>query len=241
MAGGTIFLGGIVEGYHYGLSLGTKWPYTRDIHRVALSGDPEAIHRIFATLVGIFALVIVAMDFNTFTLTGLVFLGITALLGMSTLYVLAGKLPSIFQGLHDIAAYTTFLIYFLLAVSAKVQVVSFFTNPVLLAFYLVIFLGGSTTGLRRMEKPVGFFKVPKTRIQLAWTLHGVSIFGLLFLALISGYSLTVIAVLADAALGGVLYMFINRNPSKPGLVVGLHQIIAIITVLTIGLYSIQFL
>ncbi|MGC9217499.1 MAG: cytochrome C oxidase assembly protein, partial [Acidithiobacillus sp.] len=37
-----ILLGSLVEGFGYGLSLGTKWPYTRNIALLMLRGDPEA-------------------------------------------------------------------------------------------------------------------------------------------------------------------------------------------------------
>ncbi|MBU2793669.1 cytochrome C oxidase assembly protein, partial [Acidithiobacillus thiooxidans] len=51
-----ILLGSIVEGFGYGLSLGTKWPYTRNIVVLMVRGDPEAAHRVVATLVGLVAL-----------------------------------------------------------------------------------------------------------------------------------------------------------------------------------------
>jgi hypothetical protein len=50
-----ILLGSIVEGFGYGLSLGTRWPYTRNIALLMLRGDPEAAHRLVATLVGLVA------------------------------------------------------------------------------------------------------------------------------------------------------------------------------------------
>jgi len=97
LAGTTIVLGGIVEGYGYGLSLGTNWPYTNDMMSVAKKGDPEAIHRITATLTGIFALITLILRPELTTAIGFVAVIFTALLGMATLYVLAGKLPSLFQ------------------------------------------------------------------------------------------------------------------------------------------------
>ncbi|HUJ74856.1 MAG TPA: cytochrome C oxidase assembly protein, partial [bacterium] len=51
-----VLLGSLAEGYGYGLSLGTAWPYRRDILRLALRADPEAWHRIVATVVGLNAI-----------------------------------------------------------------------------------------------------------------------------------------------------------------------------------------
>src|SRR5665213_3942171 len=41
-----ILLGSFVEGFGFGLSLGTNWPYTRNILVLLIRGDPEAAHRI---------------------------------------------------------------------------------------------------------------------------------------------------------------------------------------------------
>jgi len=175
LAGLTIFLGGIVEGYGYGLSLGTKWPYTRDIHRIAIRGDPEAVHRITATLTGVLSLGVLALKPNSLSVFGFVAVGLTALLGMATLYVLAGRLPSFLQGFHDITAYTTFLLYFLIFEGYMGNLSHFFSNPLLLEFYVVIFLGGTVSGTRRMSKSIGYFLIPTNRQQLTWSLHGLAV------------------------------------------------------------------
>ncbi|BCU66623.1 hypothetical protein HS7_00600 [Sulfolobales archaeon HS-7] len=241
LAGTTIFLGGIVEGFGYGLSLGTSWPYTRDIHKVAIRGDPEAIHRVLATLVGLFSLVLIITYFSALTIIGFISIVFTAFLGMATLYVLAGKLPSFFQGFHDIAAYTTFLTYMLLFTQAKVNLLAFFTNPVLLSFYAVIFIGGTVTGMRKMKKPIGYFTLPKEGQQIVWTLHGISIIVLLYFALVFGYLYAFLFVILDAGLGMIMYYFINKSPQKPGIYVSLHQFLAICTALTIALYALRII
>jgi len=80
---------------------------------------------------------------------------------MATLYVLAGKLPSIFQGLHDIAAYTTFVSYFLIMLQGlgmfKLDIVSFLISAIVPPhfLYFVIFMGGVVTGTRRMKLKIG--------------------------------------------------------------------------------------
>ena len=45
LAGVLILLGSLVEGFGFGLSLGTNWPYTRNILVLLVRGDPEAAHR----------------------------------------------------------------------------------------------------------------------------------------------------------------------------------------------------
>jgi len=97
-----IVLGGIVEGYGYGLSLGTNWPYTKNMLRLALKGDPEVFHRIIATVIGILASISLILDFSILNLLGFLSLIVTAILGMAVLYVLSGKLPPFIQGVHDV-------------------------------------------------------------------------------------------------------------------------------------------
>jgi hypothetical protein len=232
----TIVLGGIVEGYGYGLSLGTNWPYTRNIVEVAVKGDPEAIHRISATLVGIFSLTLLLIDFNTITVIGFISVIFTALLGMATLYVLAGKLPSIFQGFHDIAAYTTFVSYFMLGLgydpSKFLQfLISAIIPPHFL--YFVIFMGGVVTGTRRMRLSIGEVRYPKNKLQWAWVIHGLAtlifFIALIYLRLWIALGISVI----EAIVGILVYMSINKNPEKPGALIGIHQLISIAVVISL--------
>ncbi|MHB8366373.1 MAG: cytochrome C oxidase assembly protein, partial [Acidithiobacillus sp.] len=89
-----ILLGSLVEGFGYGLSLGTRWPYTRNIAVLMVRGDPEAAHRMVATLVGLVALALVILSPSVTTISGLSLIVVTALFGMGTLYVLAGRAPA---------------------------------------------------------------------------------------------------------------------------------------------------
>ncbi|AEB95926.1 hypothetical protein [Metallosphaera cuprina] len=242
LAGLTVILGGIVEGYGYGLSLGTKWPYTRDIHQIALKGDPEALHRISATIVGLLSLAFLILSPSVITVIGFVSVVFTALLGMATLYVLAGKLPSIFQGLHDIAAYTTFVTYlliFLQGLGYNVNIVQFLEQAIIPPhfLYFVIFMGGVVTGLRRMTKPIGQVKKPQGKLQWAWAIHGLLALIFVIAVIYLHFWLTLAFTVAEVAVGLLVYRSINKNPGKPGITIGLHQLFSLLTVVAIILNS----
>ena len=242
LAGMTVILGGIVEGYGYGLSLGTKWPYTRDIHQVAMKGDPEALHRISATIVGLISLAFLIMSPSFITIIGFVAVVFTALLGMATLYVLAGKLPSIFQGLHDIAAYTTFVTYlliFLEGLGYHVNVIQFLEQALIPPhfLYFVIFMGGVVTGLRRMSRPIGQVRKPQGKIQWAWAIHGLLAVIFLFAVIYLHYWLTLAFTVLEIGAGLWVYRSINKNPEKPGMSIGFHQLFSLLTVVAIILNS----
>ncbi len=243
LAGITIVLGGIVEGYGYGLSLGTNWPYTRDILQVAAKKDPEAIHRISATLVGIISLVYLIVYPSLITALGFAAVVATALLGMATLYVLAGKLPSIFQGLHDIAAYTTFAIYLLLFLEGlgyNVNVVSFLLEAIVPPhfLYFVIFMGGVVTGSRRMKYEIGNPLRPKNTIQVSWLIHSALAAVFVIAVAVLHYWLTLLFTVIEVVAGLYVFDTTNRNPSKPGISVGLHQLFSLLVVVAIILNSI---
>lgn len=231
LAASAIVLGGIVEGYGYGLSLGTNWPYTRDIHKLALKGDPEAIHRIVATLIGLISLALVVIRPSFVTFAGLGLIVLTALLGMATLYVLAGRAPAFLQGLHGIVAYTTFITYLLasLGVTTFEQYVSFLISAITPphVLYFVIFLGGWVTGSRRMVNPIGNVRVPKGETQWVWALHGIA--SLIFLASLVYLKmwLGLALALVEIAVGLWVYKSINANPLKPGISVGIHQLVSV--------------
>ncbi|EWG07450.1 MAG: hypothetical protein ASUL_05641 [Candidatus Aramenus sulfurataquae] len=244
LAGTTIVLGGIVEGYGYGLSLGTNWPYTRDILEVAAKKDPEAIHRISATLVGLISLGYLIVYPSLITALGFAAVVATALLGMATLYVLAGKLPAIFQGLHDIAAYTTFAIYLLLflqGIGYNVNVVNFLLEAIIPPhfLYFVIFMGGVVTGTRRMKYEIGNPFRPKNKIQVSWLIHS-ALAGIFVIAVvILHYWLTLLFTVIEVVVGLYVLDTANRNPLKPGISVGLHQLFSLLVVVAIILNSLS--
>ncbi|EZQ11088.1 MULTISPECIES: hypothetical protein [Acidianus] len=241
LAGMTIVLGGIVEGYGYGLSLGTNWPYTRDILQTAMKKDPEAIHRISATIVGLVSLSFLILRFSLITVIG--FLGVvaTALLGMATLYVLAGKLPSYFQGLHDIAAYSVFATYLLIFLKGfNFNIVDFFVYAIIPPhfLYFVIFMGGVVTGMRKMKFEIGDVRKPKNKLQAAWYIHSI-LAAIFFIALIiEGLWLALLFTIAEIGVGLWVYSSSNKNPGKPGLAIGLHQLFSILVVTSLILAAI---
>ena len=111
LAGILILLGSLAEGFGYGLSLGTRWPYTRNILVLMVWGDPEAAHRLVATLVGLIALALVFLAPGSATINGLVLVIIAALFGIGTLHVLSGRMPAFVHGIHGLLAYGVFLSY----------------------------------------------------------------------------------------------------------------------------------
>src|ERR1035437_1654398 len=106
-----ILLGSVVEGFGYGLSLGTRWPYTRNILVLMVQGDPEAAHRLVATMVGLIALALVVLAPSSATINGLALVIIAALFGIGTLHVLSGRMPAFVHGIHGLLAYGVFLSY----------------------------------------------------------------------------------------------------------------------------------
>ncbi|MDT7900870.1 cytochrome C oxidase assembly protein [Acidianus hospitalis] len=240
-AGITIVLGGIVEGYGYGLSLGTNWPYTRDILQLAAKKDPEAIHRISATIVGLISLAFLILRFSMVSLVG--FLGVvaTALLGMATLYVLAGKLPSVFQGLHDIAAYSVFATYFVIFLKGfNVNIIQFFLYAVLPPhfLYFVIFMGGVVTGMRKMKFEIGDVRKPKNWLQGAWLIHSILAAIFVIALILEALWIPLLLTIIEVAVGLLVYVGANKNPVKPGISVGLHQLFSLLIVASLIYYTI---
>jgi hypothetical protein len=236
MAAGIIVVGGIVEGYGYGLSLGTNWPYTRSMPRLARSGDPEVWHRILATLLGINSVIILVVHPGILELTGFILIVITALLGMATLYVLVGKAPSIFQGLHDVLAYLTLLTYLLVFSDPHMGLLGLLlTRTPLHSFFLAIFMGGVVTGQRGFQKPIGHFVVPRTSSQWVWVVHGLA--ALLLIVTLgfyaSEYTAAFFAALAQVGVGFLSYESVNASASKPGAVIPLHQLMTILVAVSI--------
>jgi len=233
---GLIVLGGLVEGYCYGLSLGTRWPYHEKILVLAPKGDPEAWHRILATVVGLNAVAMVAIAPGPNTIAGLVLIALTALLGMATLHVLAGRAPAFLHGLHGLLAYTTFITYLLALRPGMPPIWTYIAVlPVLHAFLLMIFLGGMVTGQRGYQRAIGAFVLPRSRGQWVFALHYLA--GLLFLLTLAVnarlYTGALIIALAQFVVGFILFHAVNDKPKRPGIVVAFHQGTAILILLAI--------
>jgi hypothetical protein len=231
-----IVIGGLVEGYGYGLSLGTKWPYHAKMKTRAVLTDPEIWHRFLATILGLNAIVILILAPGANTAAGLVLIAITAFLGMATLHVLAGKAPSFLQGLHGLLAYSTFITYLVilhvnsLAVWTYVGVV-----PVLHPFLLMIFLGGMVTGQRGYQRAIGAFVKPHTKGQWIFVLHGlIALLFVLTLAVYARtYSVALILALVQFIVGFGLFHAVNKVPKRPGILVAFHHVMSLAILLAI--------
>lgn len=233
---GLIVIGGLVEGYGYGLSLGTQWPYHEKMATRAVLTDPEIWHRILATVLGLNAIVILILAPGANTIAGLVLIAVTALLGIATLHVLAGKAPAFLHGFHGLLAYTTYITYLLALHPHSLAVWTYIGVMVPLhPFLLMIFLGGMVTGQRGYQRPIGAFVVPRTKGQWVFALHYLA--GLLFLLTLGYYAHTYsgafILALAQFVFGFMLFHAVNANPKRPGILVAFHQAMALLILLAI--------
>ena len=231
LSAALILLGSIVEAYGYGLSLGTSWPYRSDILRLAARGDPEAWHRITAAILGLNAVALALLLRSVDALSGLALSAATALLGVATLNVLAGKAPAFLHGLHAILAYCTLGSYVLQASAGSPGVWRFVaTSGPLHAFLLAVFLGALVTGSRGFKAPLGSFVLPRSRGQLAFAAHFVGWLLVVITAawlLPRGNVMLILALLQGAA-GFLLYQSVNKSPAQPGIVTVLHEGMALL-------------
>jgi hypothetical protein len=221
-----ILLGSLVEGFGFGLSLGTNWPYTRNIVVLMIEGDPEAAHRIVATLVGTLGVVLVILAPSSATISGLVLTVITALLGVGTLYVLSGRLPSVVHGIHGLLAYGVFLCYLSTLSFSRVDVWSYLQGTTALqALLLTVFLGGMTTGQRGFGKPIGAFDWPRRPSQLVMVVHLLSSLAVVATLgwLMPGYPVAFALAVAQVSVGFLLFHAVNLKPKNPGILVAFHQ------------------
>jgi len=230
-AAAIILIGSLAEAYGYGLSLGTSWPYRRDILRRALEADPEAWHRTIATTAGVNAVILALLRRDTDTLSGLGLSAATAVLGFATLNVLAGRAPAFLHGLHELLAYGSLCAYVseLLPHSPSLWGIIGRTAP-LRVLLLVVFLGGMLAGQRGFKTSIGTFVVPRTKGQWVFIVHLV---GWLLLLLTLAYSLESSSVafflaLLQVLVGFGLYQSVNSHPGRPGILALFHQAIALL-------------
>lgn len=221
-----ILLGSLVEGFGFGLSLGTNWPYTRNVLVLLVRGDPEAAHRIVATLVGLIAVTLAILAPGSLTINGLVLIGLTAVLGIGTLHVLAGRLPSVVHGAHGLLAYGVFLCYTCALFVPGADLWSYLRETVPLhALLLTVFLGGVTTGQRGFGQPIGAFDVPERLSQVALLVHlgsALAVVGTLGW-LMPSYPVAFYLAVAQVLVGFLLVHAVNLRPKDPGILVALHQ------------------
>lgn len=230
LAAVLILLGSFVEGFGFGLSLGTHWPYTRNILVLLLRGDPEAAHRIVATLVGLIGVALVILSPQSSTVSGLALVVATALFGIGTLHVLAGRLPSIVHGIHGLLAYGVFLAYLALVVGHGHAFWTFFaeTRP-LRAVVVVVLLGGMTTGQRGFGTAIEEFVLPRRARQWIFVIHLFAALGLVAMlgSTFGTYPLAFYLVVGQVFVGFLLFHAVNLEPKAPGLAVAFHQAMAL--------------
>ena len=228
-AAALILLGSIVEGFGYGLSLGTRWPYTRNIVVLMLRGDPEAAHRVLATAVGLAALALAILQPGYMTFMGLGLIVLTALFGMGTLYVLAGRAPAFVHGTHGFLAYLVFINYLLVQNLPGVRLGAYLAGAVPLhPLLLTIFMGGMVTGQRGFGTPIEPFLHPRRASQWIFVVHGLA--ALLTVAtlgwLSAAYPVAFGLGLLQAAVGFFVFHAVNLKPKAPGVMVLFHQAMA---------------
>lgn len=233
-----ILLGSIVEGFGYGLSLGTRWPYTRNIAVLMLRGDPEAAHRMVATLVGLVGLALVILSPSVNTISGLSLIVVTALFGMGTLYVLAGRVPAFVHGTHGLLAYGVFLIYLTGLVYPGLNFWIYLgAMSALHALLLAVFLGGMTTGQRGFGTAIGPFVKPQKASQ--WSIAAHVSAALLLVAtlgwMMPTYPIAFYLAVTQVAVGFLLFHAVNLKPKDPGVLVAFHQSMVLLMCLAIVL------
>lgn len=234
--GALIIIGGLVEGFGYGLSLGTKWPYHEKMLTKAVFYDPEIWHRFLASLLGINAIVLLILNPTANTISGLILIVVAGLFGLATLYVLARVLPSFMHGIHGLVAYTTFLTYLIAIHFPALSIWTYLKLAVVLhPFLLMIFLGGMVSGQRGNKDPISAFVIPKTKRQWIFAIHYLA--GLLFLltlAHFSGiYSGALVLALVQFVIGFMLFHSVNNSPTRPGILVAIHQVMALSIMISI--------
>lgn len=221
-----ILLGSLVEGFGFGLSLGTQWPYTRNILVLLIRGDPEAAHRLVATLVGLIGVALVALAPTSATVSGLALIVATALLGIGTLHVLAGRLPSVVHGVHGLLAYGVFLCYLGSLFSHGRDFWSYLgSTSGLHALLLTVFLGGMTTGQRGFGQPIEAFSVPRRASQWVASVHVLSALSVVATLgwLMPDYPVAFCLAVGQVAVGFLLFHAVNLRPKSPGILVAFHQ------------------
>lgn len=227
LAAVLILLGSLVEGFGFGLSLGTRWPYTRNIVVLLVEGDPEAAHRIVATLVGVLGVALVILAPGSATISGLALIVITALFGMGTLYVLSGRLPSVVHGVHGLLAYGVFLCYLTtLYLPAGADFWEYLGETgALHCVLLAVFFGGMTTGQRGFGKPIEAFSWPRRAPQVVTLLHVLTALAVVATlgALMPEYQVAFYLAVAQVAVGFLLFHAVNLRPKNPGILVAFHQ------------------
>ncbi len=226
-----ILLGSTVESYGFGLALGTQWPYTKNIVVLTLAGDPEAAHRLVATLVGLVAVALAVIDPVSQNFFGLGLIVATALFGMGTLYVLAGRAPAFVHGTHGLLAYGVLITYLIELAHPSMSIVSYVASvDPIRSILFAIFMGGMVTGHRGFGQPIGSFYKPEKPAQWVFAVHGLS--ALLVVGILGwtmpAYPVAFLLAVTQTAVGFGVFHAVNLKPKAPGTVVAFHQTMALL-------------
>jgi hypothetical protein len=230
-ASALILLGSIVEGFGCGLSLGTHWPYTRNIVILMLRGDPEAAHRVLATAVGLTALALAVLQPDYMTFLGLGLIVATALFGMGTLYVLAGRAPAVVHGTHGMLAYLVFLNFLVGVAHPGIHLPLYLNGTIPLHSVLfAILMGGMVTGQRGFGRPIEPFLRPRRSSQWMFVVHGFA--ALMVIGTLGwlrpAYPVAFVLALLQATVGFFLFQGVNLRPKSPGAIVAFHQVMVLL-------------
>ena len=183
-------------------------------------------HRVVATLVGLVALALAILAPDVNTLSGLGLIVVTALFGMGTLYVLAGKAPSLVHGIHGLLAYGVFLIFLVNLAYPGMNFWAYLGSMgALQALLLAVLLGGMTTGQRGFGKAIGAFVKPQKASQ--WTVAAHVSAALLLVAtlgwMMPAFPVAFYLAVIQVAVGFLLFHSVNLKPKDPGIMVAFHQ------------------
>jgi hypothetical protein len=96
-------------------------------------------------------------------------------------------------------------------------------------------MGGMTTGERGYQKAIGYFKIPKTKAQWIWTVHGLAVLLFVFSLILFffNYAIALIIIGAQIIIGIIVFISVNKSASRPGFIVPMHQFFTILIVLSI--------
>lgn len=238
LAATLIMLGSMVEGFGFGLALGTHWPYTRNLLVLTLRGDPEAAHRVLATGLSIGALTLAVLQPDYMSFLGLGLIITTALFGMGVLYVLAGRAPAFVHGTHGLLAYAVFLTYLVALVHPGMPLGLYLQITIPLhALLFAVFMGGMVTGQRGFGQPIEAFYAPRKLSQWVFIVHGGA--ALLLIGTLGwfmpAYPLAFALALTQAAVGFFLFHAVNLRPRAPGVIVAFHQCMVLLITASIVL------
>ncbi|MEJ2060235.1 MAG: cytochrome C oxidase assembly protein, partial [Gammaproteobacteria bacterium] len=172
-----------------------------------------------ATAVGFTGLALAILHPDIMTFTGLGLIIATALFGMGTLYVLAGRAPAFVHGTHGLLAYLVFITYLMALNYPGAHLLPYLADTFALhAVLFAIFMGGMVTGQRGFGKPIEAFLHPQRTAQWIFVVHGLAALGVVGTLgwLSAAYPVAFGLVLVQAAVGFFLFHAVNLKPKSPG-------------------------